>query len=104
MNSSISDNAYKQISKQLNELVLADRLLVISNLLFDSYQPARKSDIIYNKLDIPELNVLEDFITLKDLYAFKEDSFVFKTLNSAHDLLDLSIQLRKLNSGVVDTK
>ena len=41
----------------------------------------KSNDIIYNKLDVPELNVLEDFITLKDLYAFKEDSFVFKTLN-----------------------
>ena len=99
MQNSITDTAYNKINRAMNDLQLTDKLLVISNLLFDCYPQAHTSDIIYNKLDKPHLKVLQDYTTLKDLYGFNEDSFVFKTLDSAHNILEMSIQLRKLSSG-----
>ena len=42
---------YNSISNTLSKLELSDRLLIISNLLFDCYSEARKCDVLYNKIE-----------------------------------------------------
>lgn len=91
----IIDKSYSELSNTLNKLDLSERLLIISNLLFDCYPLARKADNIYNNLDIPIIETLENHSVLKEYYNFHQQSFVYITLDRAHDLLLLQIKLSK---------
>ena len=95
-NLSSLDKVYPEITSRLSKLDLSERLLIISNLLFECYPLAKKADNIYNNLDIPEISPLESYATLKEFYNFHETSFVFVTLDRAHDLLAMQIELKKL--------
>lgn len=93
--STILDKSYSELSKTLSKLDLSERLLIISNLLFDCYPLARKADNIYNNLDISVIEVLENHSMLKEYYNFHQQSFTYITLDRAHDLLLLQIELSK---------
>lgn len=96
----MSKNKIYEDAKQILETCdLSDKLLIISNLLFDCYEDARKSDLMFNNLDKPVLKNVEDYAYMKELYDFEETSFVFVTLDRAHDLLSLSLKLDKLQYG-----
>lgn len=90
------NKSYSSISNSMKDLDLSERLLIISNLLFDCYSLARKADIIYNDLDVEILSTLESYSLLKEFYDFKQESFVFVTLDKAHDLLLLNIKIKRL--------
>ena len=87
---------YTKLSNQVKDLSLNDKLLIISNLLFDCYEDCYKADILYKDLQPSKLTNLENYSELKDTYAFKENSFVFNTLESAHTILSTSIHLNSL--------
>lgn len=90
---------YNSISETLSKLELSDRLLVISNLLFDCYPEARKADVLYNKIDKPILENIENYSYMKELYNFEETSYVYVILDRAHDLLRASLDLDKVKYG-----
>ena len=90
---------YNSISNTLSKLELSDRLLIISNLLFDCYSEARKCDVLYNKIDKPPLENIEDYAYMKELYNFEETSYVYIILDRAHDLLRASLNLDKVKYG-----
>ena len=92
--------SYTEFSKTLNTLDLSERLLIISNLLFECYPLARKADNIYNSLDIPFLDTLENYSLLKEYYDFHQKSFVYVILDRAHDLLSTQIKLKKLMMNI----
>ena len=97
---SILNKSYLNISKSLEGLDLPERLLIISNLLFECYPLARKADNIYNNLDLPYLDTLENHSLLKEYYNFHQESFVYITLDRAHDLLSTQIKLKKLRLNI----
>lgn len=94
------NKSYTEFSKTLNTLDLSERLLIISNLLFECYPLARKADNIYNGLDIPYLDTLENYSLLKEYYDFHQKSFVYVILDRAHDLLSTQIKLKKLMMNI----
>ena len=94
------DKSYSEFSKTLNTLDLSERLLIISNLLFECYPLAKKADNIYNNLDIPYLETLENYSLLKEYYDFHQKSFVYVILDRAHDLLSTQIKLKKLMMNI----
>ena len=94
------DKSYSEFSKTLNTLDLSERLLIISNLLFECYPLAKKADNIYNNLDIPYLETLENYSLLKEYYDFHQKSFVYVILDRAHDLLSIQIKLKKLMMNI----
>lgn len=90
---------YDFIMEKLSGLELSDKLLIISNLLFECYSEARKADILYNKIDKPVLANVEDYAFMKELYNFEETSFVYVILDRAHDLLRVSLNLDRIKYG-----
>ena len=94
------DKSYSDLSNALSKLDLSERLLIISNLLFECYPLAKKADNIYNNLDIPFIDTLENYSLLKDYYNFHQQSFVYIILDRAHDLLATQIKLKKLMMNI----
>lgn len=90
---------FNEIKGILKDKELSDKLLIISNLLFECYPEARKADLIYNKIDKSFLENLEDYAYMKELYNFEETSFVYIILDRAHDLLRTSLDLDKIKYG-----
>ena len=90
---------FNEIKDILKDKELSDKLLIISNLLFECYPEARKADLIYNKIDKPILQNIEDYSFIKELYNFEESSYVYIILDRAHDLLRASLILDKIKYG-----
>lgn len=90
---------FNEIKGILKGKELSDKLLIISNLLFECYPEARKADLIYNKIDKPILENIEDYSFIKELYNFEESSYVYIILDRAHDLLRASLILDKIKYG-----
>ena len=90
---------FNEIKGILKDKELSDKLLIISNLLFECYPEARKADLIYNKIDKPILENIEDYSFIKELYNFEESSYVYIILDRAHDLLRASLILDKIKYG-----
>lgn len=91
---------YLKQKESLESQELKNRLLILSNHLFDLYQDLKVADVKWNGIDKPILNHLDNYNELEDVYGFdKDNSFVYLILNSAHDMLALSQKLNKLEQG-----
>lgn len=73
-------------------------LLLLANYLFDMYQDLYRFDILHKELDPGSLKIPENYSELSDTYSFHKDSYVYTTLNAAHDLLIVAEQIR--NKGM----
>lgn len=88
-----SIQAYSMCRDALDRCTTEDKLVVISNLLFTLYQEVRKLDVLYNDLDKPLLENLENYRELQDVYSFNQGSYVYNILNAAHDVLSVSLSI-----------
>lgn len=73
-------------------------LVLLGNYLFDMYNDLYRLDVLHKELDLGMLKYPENYSELSDVYAFNKDSYVYTVLNSAHDLILTSEQIR--NKGV----
>lgn len=86
-------NAFKtELDKYKSEPSLV--LILLANYLFDLYPELYKLDILHKELDLGILKFPENYSELSDIYAFNKDSYVYTVLNSAHDLILVSEQIR----------
>ncbi len=93
------NESFNIILNEFNTYDVEDKLKIISNLIFNLYPDLYKSDVLWNKLKVPELSLMEDYQELSDTYGFhKNESYVYKVLDSAHNLLAISLDLRKKNN------
>lgn len=91
-----NDTVYNQITEILKDYTIEDKLIFITNLLFDSYDELYKEDKLWNKLNLPNLKFKEDYNELEDTYNFhKENSYVYTVLDSAHDILLIANNINK---------
>lgn len=81
---------YKDVEEILLDTKVEDKLVVLSNLLFDCYNELYNEDILWNKVQVSKLKLKEDFNELEDTYSFHKESFVYKVLDSAHNILLVS--------------
>ena len=56
-----NDTVYNQITEILKDYTIEDKLIFITNLLFDSYDELYKEDELWNKLNLPNLKFKEDY-------------------------------------------
>ena len=91
---------YENFKKILNDynLDLPYTLVLLANYIFDLYPELYKRDILYKDIDVNSLKLPENYSELQDIYAFQQQSYVFTTLNAAHDLLLVAEDLR--NKGL----
>ena len=93
------NESFDMILNEFDIYEVEDKLKIISNLIFNVYPDLYKSDVLWNKLKVPELSLMEDYQELSDTYGFhKNESYVYKVLDSAHNLLAISLDLRKKNN------
>lgn len=95
---------YKELSEKLENIELSNKLLILSNLLFDCYQDTKRADLLYQQIDKPDIEVMENYAYMKELYNFEENSFVYILLDRAHDILRLSVELDKYKYGNKDER
>lgn len=90
------EKSFNNILNEFNNYTIEDKLKIISNLIFKIYPELYKEDILWNKLKVPELSIMEDYQELIDMYGFhKDESYVYKVLDSGHNLLAMSLELNK---------
>lgn len=90
------EQSYREIKKALDSVSpdTEERLLYIANYLFDMYFDLRRKDILHKGIEIPPLQVLENYSELAEAYAFHKETYVYTVLNAAHDILLASEQMR----------
>lgn len=86
---------YNVIKERLNPLQLNDKLLIISNLLFDCYPDTIKHDLLYKGISVPPIQNLENYSELTDIYSFKKDALTYNVLSSAHTVLSCYMEVNK---------
>lgn len=88
--------SFNIIEEEFNNYSVEDKLKIISNLMFKLYNDLYKEDVLWNQIKVPEISIMENYQELSDTYGFhKEKSYVFKVLDNAHNLLAISLELKK---------
>lgn len=84
------EESYKKVQEVVSELFLKDKLSIAANIIFDAYPELKKQEVLVQGIELPELKYLEDFYELNEVYSFKQESLVYRSLSAAHELLTLS--------------